>query len=183
MKRLPLILALLVGSAWAQTVQQYVQVCTFVSVSAACKYVPLSTIQVPGPKGAPGTPGIDGKDGTAATMAVGTVVTGAPGSPAIVVNVGTPNAAVLNFAIPKGDTGGQGPPGPPTPYPGVTSDSANGIVVAGKVTASQVQTNGPSPNGLSVGGTAGANCTNITPSKPTCRLTIVGGVTTTCTGC
>src|ERR1039458_10482651 len=99
MKRLLLILVLLIGSAWAQTTQQYVQVCTFPSVKPLCTYVPLSTIQVPGPKGSPGTPGIDGKDGTAATMAVGTVVTGAPGSPAIVVNVGTPNAAVLNFTI------------------------------------------------------------------------------------
>ena len=161
-----LTLLLLIGIAWAQNTQQYVQVCTFVSVNGACKYVPLSTIQIPGPPGPAGAQGPKGDTGAVgATGAAG--ATGATGT--------------------QGPAGPQGPPGPQgTPggaYPGVTPDGANGLVVAGKVTASQVQTNGPPPNGLTVGGTTGANCTNITPSKPTCKLTIVGGVTMTCSGC
>ena len=39
------------------------------------------------------------------TVTVGTVTTGAAGSSAIVTNSGTSTAAVLNFTIPKGDTG------------------------------------------------------------------------------
>jgi hypothetical protein len=53
-----------------------------------------------GPQGVPGDPG------AAATVAVGTVTTGAAGSSASVTNVGTSSAAVLNFTIPRGDTGG-----------------------------------------------------------------------------
>lgn len=69
-----------------------------------------------GPKGDPGEQGpagADGKDGAAATISVGTVTTGAPGSSASVVNAGTSNAAVLNFTIPRGATGEQGPKGDP----------------------------------------------------------------------
>ena len=140
----------------------------------------------PGPQGIPGingTNGTDGKDGAAATVAVGTVTTGPPGSPATVVNVGTPNAAVFNFTIPQGNTGGPGPPGPPTPYPGVASDGALGLNITGKVTAKGVYSNGPPPNGITVGAAPGVNCNAITPSKPTCKLTIVGGVVMTCSGC
>lgn len=57
----------------------------------------------------------DGEDGAAATIVVGSVVTGDPGSSASVINVGTENAAVLNFSIPKGQKGdpGDSEPGPP----------------------------------------------------------------------
>lgn len=61
---------------------------------------PAST--VPGPTGATGSPG------TAATVAVGTVTTGAAGSSATVTNGGTTSAAVLNFTIPRGNTGANG---------------------------------------------------------------------------
>ena len=46
-----------------------------------------------------------GPQGTAATVTIGTTTTGAPGSQAVVTNSGTSSAAVLNFTIPKGDTG------------------------------------------------------------------------------
>jgi collagen triple helix repeat protein len=49
-----------------------------------------------------------GPQGEAATIVVGTTTTTAPGSPASVVNVGTENDAIFNFAIP---TGNAGPPG------------------------------------------------------------------------
>lgn len=58
--------------------------------------------------GEQGPPGISGE---AATIQVGTVTTGAEGSQAAVTNNGTANAAILNFTIPKGDTGPQGPQG------------------------------------------------------------------------
>lgn len=61
-----------------------------------------------GPKGATGPAGSDGKDGAsglAATIRVGTVTTGAPGTAAAVINSGDENSAVLDFVIPKGDTG------------------------------------------------------------------------------
>lgn len=46
--------------------------------------------------------------GDAATITVGTVTTGAAGSSVAVTNSGTTNAAVLNFTIPRGDTGASG---------------------------------------------------------------------------
>jgi hypothetical protein len=77
-----------------------------------------------GADGATGAAGADGADGAAATITIGTVTTGAPGSSATVTNVGTENAAVLDFSIPqgakgdkgdKGDTGATGPQGPQGP--------------------------------------------------------------------
>jgi len=55
--------------------------------------------------------GLQGEKGDAATIEIGTVTTGAAGTDASVVNVGTENAAVLNFTIPqgaKGETGADG---------------------------------------------------------------------------
>lgn len=61
-----------------------------------------------GEKGATGEKGNTGDPGQAATIQVGSVITGEAGSQASVVNSGTENAAVLNFTIPRGDTGPQG---------------------------------------------------------------------------
>ena len=49
--------------------------------------------------------------GTGATIAVGSTVTGASGTSAAVTNTGTATAAVLNFTIPQGAVGPQGPAG------------------------------------------------------------------------
>jgi hypothetical protein len=43
--------------------------------------------------------------GDAATVTIGSVTTGEPGSGASVTNVGNWNAAVLNFSIPRGESG------------------------------------------------------------------------------
>ena len=64
----------------------------------------ISVAGADGADGKDGAPGADGKDG-AATVQIGTVTTGAPGSQASVTNVGADNAAILNFTIPRGDTG------------------------------------------------------------------------------
>lgn len=53
-------------------------------------------------------PYVGGTDGKAATVKVGTVTTLQPWQPATVNNSGTENAAVLNFGIPKGQTGSGG---------------------------------------------------------------------------
>ena len=51
---------------------------------------------------------MQGPPGSAATVTVGTVTTGEPGTDAIVTNSGTESAAVLDFTIPKGETGPTG---------------------------------------------------------------------------
>lgn len=43
--------------------------------------------------------------GPAGTLRVGTVATGEPGTDAMVTNIGTPSAAVLDFTIPRGEPG------------------------------------------------------------------------------
>lgn len=63
-------------------------------------------------KGDTGAAGTNGTNGTAATVSVGTTTTGAAGTSASVTNSGTSSAAVLNFTIPRGDTGATGPIGP-----------------------------------------------------------------------
>lgn len=68
------------------------------------------------PRGEKGEKGEDGKDGLdgegiAATIEVGTVTTGAAGTNASVTNVGTEQRAILNFVIPRGDTGASGEEG------------------------------------------------------------------------
>ena len=52
-----------------------------------------------------GEKGATGPAGAAATIQIGTVTTGAAGSQAAVTNVGTENAAILNFTIPQGQQG------------------------------------------------------------------------------
>ena len=58
------------------------------------------------------TKGDKGDKGDAATITVGSTTTGEPGTNAKVTNVGTSEAAVLNFEIPRGEKGEQGNPGP-----------------------------------------------------------------------
>ncbi len=65
-----------------------------------------------GATGATGATGPAGPAGAAATIEIGTVTTGAPGTPASVTNTGTDTDAILNFVIPQGATGPQGPAGP-----------------------------------------------------------------------
>lgn len=70
------------------------------------------------------TNGADGADGTDAIVDLGTVSTGIAGSSVIITNTGpTPNNAVFNFTIPRGNTGSQGPKGDPG-EPGADADPA-----------------------------------------------------------
>lgn len=70
-----------------------------------------------------GPPGPPGPPGQAATVQVGTVTTLPAGSQATVTNSGTSSAAVLNFGIPRGASGG-GAGGSATL--GITSDNMHG---------------------------------------------------------
>lgn len=58
-----------------------------------------------------GTPGPRGRDG-AGTITIGTTTTGDPGTDASVTNSGTAQNAILNFTIPRGETGPAGAQGP-----------------------------------------------------------------------
>ena len=68
----------------------------------------------PGPSGT-GTQGPQGIPGIAATIAVNSTETGLPGTDALVTAGGTPSAVLLDFIIPRGDTGATGEDGPPGP--------------------------------------------------------------------
>ena len=70
----------------------------------------------------------------APTVTVGTTFTGAPGTSAVVTNSGTPQNAVLNFVIPRGETGAVGATGlpgtPATVTVGTTTTGAPGTNAA-----------------------------------------------------
>jgi hypothetical protein len=79
------------------------------------------------PKGEQGVQGIQGSPGNAATVSVGSTTTGAAGSSASVTNSGTSSAAVLQFTIPRGDTGATGATGATGPAgPGVATGGTTG---------------------------------------------------------
>lgn len=63
------------------------------------------------PKGDKGEAGLNGNDGKAATIKLGTVTTGNPGTSVQITNSGSESAAILNFTIPRGDTGSNGEKG------------------------------------------------------------------------
>lgn len=86
------------------------------------------------PTGPQGNPGTEGPTGPAGTIEVGNTFTSDPGTDASVVDVGTPEAAVLNFTIPRGQQGPQGNEGDPGPGSsvavGTTTTGAPGTVAS-----------------------------------------------------
>jgi hypothetical protein len=85
--------------------------------------------------GGAGAAGATGATGTAATLAVGSTTTGSAGSSASVTNSGTSAAAVLDFTIPRGDTGAAGAAGATGPAGGnfpftVTAANPSGACTA-----------------------------------------------------
>ena len=64
-----------------------------------------------GPAGPRGEQGAAGPAGPAATIEIGTVRAGDPGGAPSVTNSGSANAAVLDFVLPRGESGPQGPAG------------------------------------------------------------------------
>lgn len=61
-----------------------------------------------GAQGPQGSQGPIGPQGSPATVNVGTVTASAPGSSPVITNVGDSGDVVLNFVIPRGETGPQG---------------------------------------------------------------------------
>lgn len=97
---------------------------------------PSQTLNLTIPRGNTGATGAQGAQGASGTLAVGTVTTGAAGSSVIVTNSGTSTAAVLNFTIPRGDTGAAGTNGadgvsltPQGTYGSGTTYSAGDVVL------------------------------------------------------
>jgi hypothetical protein len=72
--------------------------------------VTILTLGIQGPEGPQGVDGEPGPPGMG-TVTVGTTMTGTAGSNASVTNSGTPQDAVLDFTIPRGDTGATGATG------------------------------------------------------------------------
>ena len=69
-------------------------------------FVDIGPLSIVGPQGP------SGEQGAAGTITIGTVTTGDPGSVAAVTNTGTAQNAILNFIIPRGNTGATGSQGP-----------------------------------------------------------------------
>jgi hypothetical protein len=84
---------------------------TSMDANAAVSTVAQSSQQTIGVAVLTGDKGDQGDQGTAATIGVGTVTTGSSGGSASVTNVGTQNAAVFDFTIPRGVQGDVGPQG------------------------------------------------------------------------
>ena len=68
-------------------------------------FIDIGPLTIVGPQGP------QGEQGLAGTITIGTVSTGDPGSLVAVTNTGTSQNAILNFTIPRGNTGSQGPAG------------------------------------------------------------------------
>lgn len=83
-----------------------------------------------GPAGPVGPQGPTGPTGPGATIQVNSTVTGAPGTNASVTNVGSLQAAMFNFVIPRGDVGATGATGATGPAgPGVAAGGTPGQVL------------------------------------------------------
>ena len=98
-----------------------------------------------GEKGDAGGKGADGAAGKAATIQVGEVTTGAAGTPASVSNVGTDEAAIFDFTIPRGDKGADGAAGADgvTPHIGDNGNWYLGTTDTGKPSRGETGLQGP----------------------------------------
>jgi len=104
---------------------------------------PIAIVEIisQGPQGPAGADGAQGPQGEgSATVTIGTTSTGNAGTNASVTNTGTNTAAVLNFTIPKGDTGAAGSNGTDG-SDGAAATIAIGSVTTGNAGSSAVVTN------------------------------------------
>lgn len=139
---------------------------------------------VKGDAGTQGDPGAAGPAGAAASVAVGTTSTGNAGTNASVSNAGTSSAAVLNFTIPRGDTGAQGPAGTPgetgrLPLAGGTMTGALQFAFNANARIMGDMSNAPRANRLSVQSNTGVQ-TNFQILPPAtggiaAYITVYGG--------
>ena len=76
------------------------------------------------------------ENGSTVSVSIGETTTGEPGTNASVTNSGDETNVVLNFTIPRGDTGPAGPAGDPGPAgPGVATGGTTGQILAKKSNA------------------------------------------------
>jgi len=121
-----------------------------------------------GPAGPVGPQGPTGPTGPGATIQVNSTVTGAPGTNASVTNVGSLQAAMFNFVIPRGDVGATGATGATGPQgPGVAAGGTAGQVL---IKASSVDY---ATAWLTLTGTG--TVTSVDGSGGTTGLTVTGG--------
>jgi hypothetical protein len=119
--------------------------CIDVEISHPDMLIEIATVANQGPrgeqgekgdKGDQGSTGPPGSPGLAANVSVGITTTGAPGSAASVTDSDPTGNAILNFTIPRGDTGATGPAG-------------QGIFIKGTVpTSASLPTTGNTPGDL-----------------------------------
>lgn len=104
-----------------------------------------TSYDITAPKGAKGDKGDAGVPGKAATIQVGEVTTGAAGTPASVSNVGTDEAAIFDFTIPRGDKGADGADGADgvTPHIGDNGNWYLGETDTGKPSRGETGLQGP----------------------------------------
>lgn len=112
-----------------------------------------------GNTGDTGSQGLQGIQGNAGTITIGTVTTGVAGSSASITNVGTNSAAILDFIIPRGNTGATG---------------ATGNTGATGATGATGPANTLSIGTVSGGVSASANITGTAPNQ-TLNLTLPKG--------
>ena len=137
--------------------------------------IPQGATGATGAAGAQGPQGPAGSPGVAAAISVGSTTTGAEGSMAQVTNSGTSSNAVLNFVIPRGDTGPAANLGTSTPQNLGTAAAGTSVLasrqdhVHAMPTAGQV---GADPAGS-------ASAVNSTLSAHTAATTSVHGISNT----
>jgi hypothetical protein len=102
----------------------------------------LDFVLIPGNTGPTGATGPTGPQGDAATVEVGTVTTGTAGSNASVTNSGTSGSAVLDFVIPRGDTGATGATGPQGQAATITVGTVTSVAFGGTASVTNTGTSG-----------------------------------------
>ncbi|MCY1167133.1 Phage Tail Collar Domain protein [compost metagenome] len=106
-----------------------------------------------------------GPQGPAGTLTVGSVVTGAEGSNVTVTNTGSQTAAVLNFTIPRGNTGNAGLAATITIGTVLTGAPGSAVTFTNVGTANAAVFNISIPRGDT--GAAGSNAWAAITGKPT----------------
>lgn len=143
-----------------------------------------------GPTGATGVigpSGATGATGAAATISIGSVTTGDPGTNAEVTNSGTPENAIFNFVIPRGESGTGGAPEVlaatgTTPQPTAANTAlvfnetplVSGTTITHAAGSSDVVISQPGVYQATFQGTAAVNAGTAVPAAIAVRLTLDG---------
>ena len=124
------------SSATTYTQNQAVQYngSAYVALQGNSEIIPTSNTAVWSVMTLKGDTGATGAVGSAGTVTIGTTTTGSAGGNASVSNSGTSSEAVLNFTLPKGNTGAQGGTGNTGPTGATGSTGASATIAIGTIT-------------------------------------------------